>query len=147
MILLLKLIIRTWISHKVCLIYSTKLGMYRENCGLDNVLMSWGHDGENKREDPFCWLVFLSLYLWDALSWVLRKKGKEDKSFDMFVVNLQYFHKHLSADKWFTGCIRTMDFLEFTVKADIFRVIYFATVVLPKIWICVCCIWCLKTWT
>ncbi|XP_074640162.1 inositol oxygenase-like isoform X2 [Tubulanus polymorphus] len=25
-------------------IYSTKLGMYKENCGLDNVMMSWGHD-------------------------------------------------------------------------------------------------------
>ncbi|GAB6028619.1 hypothetical protein CHUAL_004456 [Chamberlinius hualienensis] len=25
-------------------IYSTKFGMYSPNCGLDNVLMSWGHD-------------------------------------------------------------------------------------------------------
>ncbi|XP_067936218.1 inositol oxygenase-like [Watersipora subatra] len=24
--------------------YNTKLGMYKEHCGLDNVLMSWGHD-------------------------------------------------------------------------------------------------------
>ncbi|XP_067132480.1 inositol oxygenase-like [Centruroides vittatus] len=24
--------------------YNTKFGMYKENCGLDNVLMSWGHD-------------------------------------------------------------------------------------------------------
>lgn len=24
--------------------YNTKLGMYKESCGLDNVLMSWGHD-------------------------------------------------------------------------------------------------------
>jgi hypothetical protein len=24
--------------------FSTKLGMYKENCGLDNVVMSWGHD-------------------------------------------------------------------------------------------------------
>lgn len=28
-------------SHPV---YSTKLGMYKEECGLPNVLMSWGHD-------------------------------------------------------------------------------------------------------
>ena len=27
--------------------YSTKLGMYEENCGLSNVLMSWGHDGQH----------------------------------------------------------------------------------------------------
>ncbi|XP_013389636.1 inositol oxygenase-like [Lingula anatina] len=25
-------------------LYNTKLGMYAENCGLDKVLMSWGHD-------------------------------------------------------------------------------------------------------
>ena len=25
-------------------IYSTKLGIYKENCGLDNVICSWGHD-------------------------------------------------------------------------------------------------------
>jgi len=24
--------------------YNTRLGMYKEGCGLDNVLMSWGHD-------------------------------------------------------------------------------------------------------
>lgn len=24
--------------------YNTKLGMYKENCGLNNILMSWGHD-------------------------------------------------------------------------------------------------------
>lgn len=26
---------------------STKNGIYKENCGLANVLMTWGHDGEN----------------------------------------------------------------------------------------------------
>lgn len=25
-------------------VYSTKLGIYEENCGLDKVMMSWGHD-------------------------------------------------------------------------------------------------------
>ena len=24
--------------------YSSKLGIYEENCGLDKVVMSWGHD-------------------------------------------------------------------------------------------------------
>lgn len=24
--------------------YNTKFGVYSEGCGLDNVLMSWGHD-------------------------------------------------------------------------------------------------------
>ena len=26
------------------LYYSTKLGIYKEHCGLDNVTLSWGHD-------------------------------------------------------------------------------------------------------
>jgi len=25
-------------------VFSTQLGIYSKNCGLDNVLMSWGHD-------------------------------------------------------------------------------------------------------
>lgn len=24
--------------------YNTKNGIYKEGCGLDNVMMSWGHD-------------------------------------------------------------------------------------------------------
>lgn len=24
--------------------FNTKLGIYKEECGLDNVVMSWGHD-------------------------------------------------------------------------------------------------------
>jgi inositol oxygenase len=25
-------------------VYSTKYGIYEPNCGLDNVMISWGHD-------------------------------------------------------------------------------------------------------
>jgi hypothetical protein len=25
-------------------LYNSKLGIYKEGCGLDNVMMSWGHD-------------------------------------------------------------------------------------------------------
>ena len=31
-------------ENVVLYICSTKLGMYKEKCGLSNVLMSWGHD-------------------------------------------------------------------------------------------------------
>jgi Myo-inositol oxygenase len=31
----------TFDNFNVC---SSKLGMYEENCGLDKVMMSWGHD-------------------------------------------------------------------------------------------------------
>ena len=29
-------------SHKCR--YNTKLGIYKEGCGIENVIMSWGHD-------------------------------------------------------------------------------------------------------
>jgi hypothetical protein len=32
--------------------YNTKLGIYSEGCGLENVLMSWGHD-------DYMYLVYL----------------------------------------------------------------------------------------
>ena len=32
--------------------------MYEEKCGLDNMLMSWGHDGKYKPEN--------GLHLWDV---------------------------------------------------------------------------------
>lgn len=32
--------------------YNTKYGVYSPNCGLDNVMMSWGHD-------DYMYLVFL----------------------------------------------------------------------------------------
>ncbi|XP_046889697.1 inositol oxygenase-like isoform X2 [Hypomesus transpacificus] len=33
--------------------YNTKCGIYNSNCGLDNVLMSWGHDGSLYDPLPF----------------------------------------------------------------------------------------------
>ena len=37
---------KTKIKHKCIffLYYSTKLGIYKEHCGLDKVTLSWGHD-------------------------------------------------------------------------------------------------------
>lgn len=36
--------------------YNTKLGVYTEGCGLDNVLMSWGHD-------DYMYLVYICIFL------------------------------------------------------------------------------------
>nr|XP_021145860.1 inositol oxygenase [Columba livia] len=57
--------------------YSTEFGMYQPHCGLENVLMSWGHDGKGHRARPrvpslspcpqaFYMVRFHSFYPWHA---------------------------------------------------------------------------------
>ncbi|XP_053924791.1 inositol oxygenase [Cuculus canorus] len=56
--------------------YSTHYGMYRPNCGLENVLMSWGHDEYMYRvmtvnnfalpEEAFYMVRFHSFYPWHS---------------------------------------------------------------------------------
>ena len=38
-------------------VYSTDYGVYRPNCGLDNVLLSWGHDEVSREKSPYLRLV------------------------------------------------------------------------------------------
>ena len=45
--------------------YNTKHGMYEPNCGLDNVLMSYGHDG------TFCLRVFVFMRAVRFSSWLV----------------------------------------------------------------------------
>ncbi|XP_019620045.1 PREDICTED: inositol oxygenase-like isoform X1 [Branchiostoma belcheri] len=84
--------------------FNTKLGMYEENCGLDKVLMSWGHDeymyhvlkGNNTKlpEEALYVIRFHSFYPWhgsgdydylcnnkdrEMLAWV-----KEFNKFDLY---------------------------------------------------------------
>ena len=43
------------------MLISTKYGIYEPNCGLDNIFMSWGHDGKlrlNSLKD-FLRVIFL----------------------------------------------------------------------------------------
>jgi inositol oxygenase len=51
--------------------YNTRVGVYRDNCGLRNVLMSWGHDEymyhvvKNYLPEPALYMVrFHSFYAW-----------------------------------------------------------------------------------
>ena len=38
---------RLYLTFFIFILYdSTEYGIYGEKCGLDNVLMSWGHDGK-----------------------------------------------------------------------------------------------------
>ena len=39
--------------------YNTKLGIYSEGCGLENVLMSWGHDDYMYMVYPLTFIEFL----------------------------------------------------------------------------------------
>lgn len=45
--------------------YNTKLGIYEENCGLENVIMSWGHDEYMYRvlKGNTCYLPDEALYM------------------------------------------------------------------------------------
>ncbi|CAA2961631.1 inositol oxygenase 1-like [Olea europaea subsp. europaea] len=54
--------------------YNTKYGVYRERCGLDNVMMSWGHDDymylvakENKSTLPSAGLLIIRYHSFYAL--------------------------------------------------------------------------------
>lgn len=69
---------------------NTRLGIYEENCGLDNVYMSWGHDEylyrvllANKHslpEEALYMIRFHSFYPWhtgDAYTYLTNNKDKE----------------------------------------------------------------------
>ncbi|KAG9456896.1 hypothetical protein H6P81_001404 [Aristolochia fimbriata] len=71
-------------------VFSTKLGIYKENCGLENVTMTWGHDEymylvakENKTTLPPVALYiirfhsFASLYTHGAYEYLMDDKDKE----------------------------------------------------------------------
>lgn len=71
--------------------YNTRLGIYEENCGLENVIMSWGHDEYMYRvlkNNPSCSLPeealymirFHSFYPWHtggAYNYLCNNKDKE----------------------------------------------------------------------
>ncbi|KAH7835472.1 hypothetical protein Vadar_026407 [Vaccinium darrowii] len=72
-------------------IYSTRLGIYKENCGLENVTISWGHDHymymvmkENKTTLPSAGLFivrfhsFYPLHRNGAYSYLMNEEDKEN---------------------------------------------------------------------
>ncbi|KAJ8470999.1 hypothetical protein OPV22_025342 [Ensete ventricosum] len=71
--------------------YNTKLGVYSEGCGLDNVLMSWGHDDymylvakKNKTSLPLAGLFiiryhsFYPLHKHGAYKYLMNEEDKEN---------------------------------------------------------------------
>ncbi|XP_057770301.1 inositol oxygenase 2-like isoform X2 [Salvia miltiorrhiza] len=81
--------------------YNTKLGVYREGCGLDNVVMSWGHDDymylvakENKTTLPSHALFiiryhsFYALHKSGAYKYLMNEEDAENLKW------LQIFNKY-----------------------------------------------------
>ncbi|KAJ1311784.1 hypothetical protein OPQ81_010250 [Rhizoctonia solani] len=70
-------------------VYSTKYGMYEPNCGLDNVMLSWGHDEylyhvmkdqSSLPEEGLAMIRYHSFYPWHrekAYSYLLNEKDKK----------------------------------------------------------------------
>jgi inositol oxygenase len=67
--------------------FNSRLGIYRENCGLRNVLMSWGHDEylyhvlKNYLPEPALYMIrFHSFYAWhreSAYDWLCDDHDRE----------------------------------------------------------------------
>ena len=74
--------------------YNTRLGIYEENCGLENVIMSWGHDEYMYRvlKGNTCYLPDEALYmiryvcLFDAL--------RPDQQFSVILGCLPWFNQY-----------------------------------------------------
>ena len=57
---------------------STRLGIYKENCGLDNVLMSWGHDGKYHREIAAQTILMAQFICSDHFGHILKTGCSQD---------------------------------------------------------------------
>ena len=78
--------------------YNTKLGIYEENCGLDNVLMSWGHDEYLYQVMQLLATISKSLnFGWTQIDWCeivfsnfrFRERMRNELSYLSFYLNLR----------------------------------------------------------
>ena len=90
--------------------YNTDLGMYQKNCGLSNVLMSWGHDEYLYRvlkNHPSCTLPeealtiirFHSFYPWHTHSAYTQLCDNRDMDMLPWVQRFNTFDLYTKADK------------------------------------------------
>ncbi|KAL0401438.1 UNVERIFIED_CONTAM: putative inositol oxygenase [Sesamum latifolium] len=76
--------------------YNTKLGVYKEGCGLENILMSWGHDDymylvakENKTTLPSAALFIIRYHsFYGAYKYLMNEEDAENLKW------LQIFNKY-----------------------------------------------------
>lgn len=88
--------------------YNTKLGMYEENCGLSNVLMSWGHDeymyrvlkgnGIELPEQAFYMIRFHSFYPWHTSGAYQHLASEKDKEMLPWIREFNKFDLYSKAD-------------------------------------------------
>jgi inositol oxygenase len=91
-------------------VYSTKLGMYREHCGIENLLMTWSHDEymyQVLRNHPQCTLPEESLY---AIRF---------HSFYPYHTNREYLHFASARDDDLLASINELNNVDLYSKVDV----------------------------
>jgi len=91
-------------------VYSTKFGMYRENCGIENLLMTWSHDEymyQVLHNHPQCTLPDESLY---AIRF---------HSFYPYHTNREYLHFASERDNELVSSIYELNNVDLYSKVDV----------------------------
>uniref|UniRef100_A0A8D2LW11 Inositol oxygenase n=1 Tax=Varanus komodoensis TaxID=61221 RepID=A0A8D2LW11_VARKO len=70
-------------------VYSTEYGLYQPHCGLEKVLMSWGHDGKPPRT-AFYMVRFHSFYPWHTGGDYMHLCSEQDLRMLPWVQELKY---------------------------------------------------------
>ena len=88
--------------------YNTKLGMYEENCGLENILMSWGHDEYLYRvlkhnnttlpEEALYAIRFHSFYPWHTSNNYEYLMNEKDKKMRKWVQRFNKFDLYTKSE-------------------------------------------------
>ncbi|XP_018325438.1 inositol oxygenase [Agrilus planipennis] len=81
--------------------YNTKYGMYKPNCGLDNVIMSWGHDEYLYRvlkhnnttlpEEALYMIKYHSFYPWHTGNDYSHLENEKDKEMKKWVLEMNKY--------------------------------------------------------
>jgi len=88
--------------------YNTKLGIYEEHCGLDNVTMSWGHDeylyqvcvknGAKIPMEGLYMIRFHSFYPWHKHAAYTHLTNEQDQSMLEWVLKFNQYDLYSKAD-------------------------------------------------
>ncbi|XP_071495257.1 inositol oxygenase-like isoform X1 [Diadema antillarum] len=88
--------------------YNTRLGMYKENCGLNNVMMSWGHDEymyhvliKNKTtlpEEGLYMVRFHSFYPWHRSGEYTYLMDNRDEEMLKWILEFNQFDLYSKSD-------------------------------------------------
>lgn len=86
-------------ERKTLTLFSTEYGIYEKNCGLENVLMSWGHDeylyqvlkhnGTTIPEEGLYMIRFHSFYPWHTGGDYKHLTNEKDESMMKWVLEFK----------------------------------------------------------